>query len=80
MADFRGLDELFGGRHFDREVIVLCVSWYLRFKLGAEGPTAYKRTIANCTQWITFFALSSARHRRCGLHGAPGIAQRSALN
>ena len=29
-----GLDELFEGRHFDREVIVLCVRWYLRFKLS----------------------------------------------
>jgi hypothetical protein len=27
---FPGLDELFKGRHFDREVIVLCVRWYLR--------------------------------------------------
>jgi transposase-like protein len=28
------LDELFEGRHFDREIIVLCVRWYLRFKLS----------------------------------------------
>ena len=27
-------DELFAGRHFDREVIILCVRWYLRFKLS----------------------------------------------
>jgi len=27
-------DELFEGRHFDREIIVLCVRWYLRFKLS----------------------------------------------
>jgi transposase-like protein len=33
MAGFPGLDELFEGRHFDREMIILCVSWYLRFKL-----------------------------------------------
>jgi hypothetical protein len=33
MARFVGLDELFAGRHFDREIIVLCVRWYLRFKL-----------------------------------------------
>jgi len=26
--------KLFEGRHFDREVIVLCVRWYLRFKLS----------------------------------------------
>ena len=34
MAGFLGVDELFKGRHFDREVIVLCVRWYLRFKLS----------------------------------------------
>ena len=34
MTGFLGLDELFEGRHFDREVIVLCVRWYLRFKLS----------------------------------------------
>jgi transposase-like protein len=28
------IDELFKGRHFDREIIVLCVRWYLRFKLS----------------------------------------------
>ena len=27
-------EELFAGRHFDREVIILCVRWYLRFKLS----------------------------------------------
>ena len=32
MAGFPGLDELFEGRHFDREIIVLCVRLYLRFK------------------------------------------------
>ena len=28
------VDDLFKGRHFDREIIVLCVRWYLRYKLG----------------------------------------------
>ena len=26
--------ELFAGRHFDREVIILCVRWYLCYKLS----------------------------------------------
>jgi putative transposase len=34
MAGFLGLGELFEGGHFDREVIILCVRWYLRFKLS----------------------------------------------
>ena len=39
------MDELFKGRHFDREIIVLCVRWYLRYKLsfrdlvGDDGRT-----------------------------------------
>lgn len=28
--------DLFKGRHFDREVIVLCVRWYLSYKLSAR--------------------------------------------
>jgi transposase-like protein len=27
-------DELFRGRHFDRDIIILCVRWYLRFELS----------------------------------------------
>ncbi len=33
-AGMLSVDELFKGRHFDREIIVLCVCWYLRVKLG----------------------------------------------
>jgi transposase-like protein len=40
------------GRHFDREVIILCLRWYLRFKLSfrdlvemmAEGGLSLART------------------------------------
>jgi hypothetical protein len=28
------IDDLFKGRHFDRETIILCVRWYLGFKLS----------------------------------------------
>ncbi len=34
MVKLKSIDELFAGRHFDREVIILCVRWYLRFKLS----------------------------------------------
>ncbi|WP_439899902.1 IS6 family transposase [Paraburkholderia phymatum] len=30
----KSLGELFAGRHFDRDVIILCVRWYLRYKLS----------------------------------------------
>jgi len=31
---FERLGELFAGRQFDGEIIVLCVCWYLSFKLS----------------------------------------------
>lgn len=34
MSTLRDIDWLLNGRHFDREVIVLCVRWYLRYKLS----------------------------------------------
>jgi hypothetical protein len=34
MSRLKSTEELFVGRHFDREVIVVCVHWYLRFKLS----------------------------------------------
>jgi hypothetical protein len=30
MGKLKAVAELFEGRHFDREVIILCVRWYLR--------------------------------------------------
>ena len=34
MGELKGMKELFAVRHFDREIIVLCVRWYLRYKLS----------------------------------------------
>src|ERR1700722_9342634 len=34
MGESKSVDGRFEGRHFDREVIILCVRWYLRFKLS----------------------------------------------
>jgi transposase-like protein len=34
MSKLKSLEELFARRHFDREVIILCVRWYLRYKLS----------------------------------------------
>ena len=34
MGKKKSVEDLFEGRHFDREVIILCVRWYLRFKLS----------------------------------------------
>lgn len=34
MARLQSVDELFKGRHFEQEIIILCVRWYLRYKLS----------------------------------------------
>jgi transposase-like protein len=34
MVGLLGLDKLFEDCPFDRQIIVLCVRWYLRFKLN----------------------------------------------
>lgn len=33
----QSLDELFGGRHFEREIIVMCVRWYPGGNSGSTG-------------------------------------------
>jgi transposase-like protein len=34
MSKRKGPEGLFDRRHFDREIIILCVRWYLRYKLS----------------------------------------------
>jgi transposase-like protein len=34
MSKLKDIEWLFNGRHFDREIIVLCVRWYLRYRLS----------------------------------------------
>ena len=36
MSTYSGALDLFKGRHFDKEIIVLCVRWYLSFKLSSR--------------------------------------------
>jgi transposase-like protein len=59
---FVGLDELFKGRHFEREIIILCVRWYLRFKLSfrdlMEMMAERGLSLAHTTimRWVQGFA------------------------
>jgi transposase-like protein len=34
MGKLKTAEELFKGRHLDRGIVILCVRWYLRFKLS----------------------------------------------
>ena len=58
MARFPDLQELFEGRHFDREIIVLCVRWYLRFKLSFRdlvemiGERGLSMAHATIMRWV----------------------------
>jgi transposase-like protein len=36
MRKEKELEGMFDGRHFDREIIVLCARWYLRYKLSSR--------------------------------------------
>ena len=40
MSKLSSIEELFAGRHFDREVIILCVRWYLSYKLSYRDLVA----------------------------------------
>jgi transposase-like protein len=68
MAQFLSLDELFEGRHFDREIIVLCVRWYLRFKLRfpdlVEMMAERGLSIAHSHVWQQPFLCMKARPTR----------------
>ena len=56
------IDRLFNGRHFDREVIVLCVRWYLRYEISlrdlVEIMAERGLSLAHTTimRWVKRFA------------------------
>src|SRR5437016_9024385 len=62
MGTAKAVEELFEGRHFDREVIILCVRWYLRFKLSlrdlVEMMAERDLSIAHTTimRWVQRYA------------------------
>jgi hypothetical protein len=84
MSTLRDIDWWFHGRHFDREVIVLCVRWYLRYKLSLRdlvemmaehGLSLAHTTIMRCVRRFTRRSLSGG----IGLRGplvAPGESTR----
>lgn len=71
MAKFLGLGELFEGRHFDREIIILCVRWYLRFKLSfrdlVEMMEERNLSMAHATimRWVHHYAPEVERRWNC---------------
>ena len=74
MGKLKAIAELFEGRHFDREVIILCVRWYLRFKLSlrdlVEMMAERGLSMAHTTimRWVQRYTRSS-RNAGAGLPG-----------
>ena len=75
MGKLKSIEELFSGRHFDREIIILCVRWYLRFKLSfrdlVEVMAERGLSLAHTTimRWVLHYA---AEFDRCWRRFAPG--------
>jgi len=45
VPSFVPVEELFAGRHFDAEIVMLCVRWYLSFKLSKLAHTTILRWV-----------------------------------
>jgi transposase-like protein len=62
MSKLKNPEELFAGRHFDRDVIILCVRWYLRYKPSlrdlVEMMAEWGLSLAHTTllRWVRRFA------------------------
>ena len=67
MTRFVGLSELFEGRHFDPEIIILCVRWYPRFEFSFRNLVEPVRgTAPGCAvgQHDSVSGMRAARGRR----------------
>lgn len=62
MAGFVELEELFKGRHFDREIVVLCVRWYLSFKLSYRDLVTMMRERGIVLAHTTILRVGPALH------------------
>jgi transposase-like protein len=75
MSERKGLEGLFDGRHFDREIIVLCVRWYLRYKFSLRDLVEMMATrglsLAHTTimRWVKRF--TRELEKGCYLFGIP---------
>jgi transposase, IS6 family len=75
----RNRPALFRGRHFEAEIIVLCVRWYLRFGLSLrnleELMVERNVTVDHVTIWRWVQKYAPELHRRC--HSDLRITKRS---
>lgn len=61
MPRFVSVEELFRGRHFDQEVVIMCVRWYLSFKLSYRdlvammGERAIEIAHTTILRWVQYY-------------------------
>ena len=74
MQRFAPLEELFKGRHFDQEIVVLCVRWYLSLKLSYRDLVAMmaERGIDLAHTTILRWYSTTPRNLRSGGSGSRG--------
>ena len=62
MPRFVAVEQLFAGRHFDAEIVVLCVRWYLSFKLsyrdlvGMMGERGIGLAHPTIVRWVQHYS------------------------
>jgi hypothetical protein len=59
MQRFVPIEGLFKGRHFDRQIIVGCVSWYTSFKLSLRDLVWSEKWICLKQRWFVTAVLKT---------------------
>jgi transposase-like protein len=73
VSRFVPVEELFAGRHFDAEIVVWCVRWYLSFKLsyrdlvGMMSERGIRLVHTTILRWVQHYT----RNSRSGGSGRP---------
>jgi transposase-like protein len=70
VKQFAPIEELFKGRHFDREVVVVNVRWYLSYKLSSRDLVAMMSERGLDLAHTTILRWGAALHARVSSAGA----------
>src|SRR5579862_1838323 len=79
------IEELFKGRHFDQEIIVLCVRWYLSYKLSYRDLVAMMGErgigLAHTTilRWVQHYTPEFEKRWKRNARSIPGAIVRRAV-
>src|SRR5271165_640735 len=62
MTEPTSAQDLFKGRHFDQEIIILCVRWYITFKLSFRDLVQMMAERGNDRTKKTLRSYTASRH------------------